>query len=66
MWIVNAPDTPRIVVWLWLGRIKKPEDGSTVSADIVVNDPSLLVFSLTFVVWLGVLVERVVDAPFEA
>ena len=61
MRIVNVPNTPRIVVRLWLRRIKKSEDSTTVSADIFVNNPPFVVFSLTFVVWLVVLVERVVS-----
>ena len=65
MRIVYVPDTSRIVVWLWLRRIKKSEDSTAISADIIINNPPLLIFSLMFVVWLIVLIERVVDALFE-
>ena len=65
MWIVDVPDSARIIVRLGLRRIKEAQDGAAVSADIVVNDPPVVIFALAFVVWLVVLLERVVDAVFE-
>ena len=44
---------------------KKSENGTTVSADLIVNSPPFVVFPIMFVMWLFVLVKRVIDALFE-
>jgi hypothetical protein len=44
---------------------QKSEDGTAISTDIILDNPPFFVFSLTLVMWLVVLVERVVDALFE-
>jgi hypothetical protein len=66
MWIVNVPDSPRIIVRLWLRRIEKSDDGPAICTDVLVNNPPVFVVTLALVVWLSsLLVERVGDALVE-
>ena len=52
MWIINVPDTTRVVVRLWLRRVEKTDDSTTVRTNIIVNDPPISVVALAFVVRL--------------